>query len=235
MLESDLKASVLNTLRSSGAMRAGDIIASEFVLGRKNCRADLAILSDEFIGIEIKSEHDGLKRLESQLDSYLTSFDKVHLVVAEKHLVAATRLVPSSVSLWVESRRTLTQVTSGGPSRLSAAGLADLLTLDELKKLVGPQGRTQRSALMFAAAALPSRDVRGAVLTSFRRGYQNTSASFWEQCKGRKIREEHLALLSPYADARRQHANANAQAKEFWRNWVDVMQANAESLNPSFG
>lgn len=57
-------------------------------------RVDLAIISEELIGIEIKGPKDKLDRLPNQIKYYSKCFDKVILVVDEALSTEATALIP---------------------------------------------------------------------------------------------------------------------------------------------
>jgi hypothetical protein len=61
------------------------IFINEYGINGKNV-VDFALFKDDyFIGFEIKSEADNLKRLMGQLKSYLKLFDYIYLIVHEKH------------------------------------------------------------------------------------------------------------------------------------------------------
>jgi hypothetical protein len=94
--EMDLKCLYLERSRRLGLIDANSIIASEYSLGQTGRRVDLAILSNEFIGVEFKSKGDSLKRLKPQLDTYVRCFDRVVLVADERHIPNAQLLVPAS-------------------------------------------------------------------------------------------------------------------------------------------
>src|SRR5690625_4537558 len=56
--------------------------------------ADMVVINGEIHGFEIKSERDTLERLPIQSKFYSKVFDTVTLVVSEKHIEKATKLVP---------------------------------------------------------------------------------------------------------------------------------------------
>ncbi len=57
-------------------------------------RIDLAVVNGELTGYEIKSDRDSLERLPLQADIYSRVFDKLFLVVGERHLKKAESHVP---------------------------------------------------------------------------------------------------------------------------------------------
>jgi hypothetical protein len=65
----------------------------EVCLGR--ARVDLAVISDQLIGIEIKSVKDDVTRLPAQAAAYSKCFDRMVLVVDESLVAKATPLIPT--------------------------------------------------------------------------------------------------------------------------------------------
>ncbi|WP_394760628.1 sce7726 family protein [Phenylobacterium sp.] len=84
--EDDYKSIVLNAYRRTNADWRSSVIANEYPLGASSVRVDLAILGREFIGVEIKSERDSLKRLQNQVANYSHYFDRVVVAVSDRHL-----------------------------------------------------------------------------------------------------------------------------------------------------
>lgn len=58
-------------------------------------RIDLAVIDDTLDGYEIKGPQDDLRRLEGQAVAYSQVFDRLTLVVTERHLERAVCLVPT--------------------------------------------------------------------------------------------------------------------------------------------
>jgi hypothetical protein len=73
------------------------LIVNEFVLGFEPARVDVALVSDDLVGFEIKSEADSLTRLETQVPSYNKVFDYMILVASERHV---QRYVQGHVPDW---------------------------------------------------------------------------------------------------------------------------------------
>src|SRR4029077_16865607 len=65
----------------------------EVCLGR--ARVDLAVISDQLIGIEIKSVRDDVTRLPAQAAAYSKCFDRMVLVVDESLVAKATPPIPT--------------------------------------------------------------------------------------------------------------------------------------------
>ena len=57
-------------------------------------RVDIAVLNGSMHGFEIKSTRDTLERLPRQCEAYGKCFDRVTLVVSEKHLEGALAIIP---------------------------------------------------------------------------------------------------------------------------------------------
>jgi len=70
------------------------IILDEMPVPGHAARIDVAVVNGELHGFEIKSDADTLKRLASQQIAYSALFDRLTLVVGERHYVAAMEIIP---------------------------------------------------------------------------------------------------------------------------------------------
>ncbi len=70
-------------------------LVEEMEICAGKARADMAVISDQLIGIEIKGPQDNLDRLPGQVDKYSKCFDRVVLVVHELLANDAVRLIPT--------------------------------------------------------------------------------------------------------------------------------------------
>lgn len=123
------------------------MIIEELGLCRGTVRVDIAVVNGVLKGYEIKSDQDTLLRLSSQAATYNRIFDMVTVVVAERHLRTAERLIPlwwaiqvakggsSSVPLEIEYVRG----ESTNPS-VDPGSLVQLLWRDEVLELLGQIG-----------------------------------------------------------------------------------------------
>ena len=223
MREAELKALTLAELRSRRLLRHGDIIVSEYVVAGSARRADLAVMSRHFIGVEIKSEFDTLKRLSGQMTTYASTFDKVILVVAEKHAVAALQEAPEGTEVWqFDNSGRCIVLKAGATAEPRMQGRLPLLTTSALRRLTGSGAEASRRELMHRASvvneALLDRELR----SFFAERYGSTSLDFWAACKGRKVRPAHIQLLSLYAPTRRAQIAAQTEERAFWKNWAQV-------------
>lgn len=71
------------------------IILNELGLKNGESRADIAVFNGKMIGYEIKTEKDNLSRLTSQVKNYSQVFDKAFIIVAEKHVQEAKKIIPN--------------------------------------------------------------------------------------------------------------------------------------------
>ena len=95
-------------------------------------------------GYEIKSDQDTLLRLESQAATYNRIFDTMAIVVAERHLRATERLIPSWWAIQVATAESsvglvkIETVRSESPNPdVDANSLVQLLWRDEVLELLG--------------------------------------------------------------------------------------------------
>ncbi len=70
------------------------LVVDELGLQHGKCRADIAVINGLLIGYEIKSDADSLNRLNDQIASYNSVFDRVSAIVAVCHLEEAITRIP---------------------------------------------------------------------------------------------------------------------------------------------
>lgn len=73
-------------------------------------RVDIAVINGELSGFELKSDSDNLLRLPQQADIYSRVFDRMTLVVGQKHAAKAVELIPAwwGVVVATQGKRSLT-------------------------------------------------------------------------------------------------------------------------------
>lgn len=95
MRDHDVRMAVRNWL---GVLHAGDPdtrVVEEMGVWSGTVRVDLAVINGELTGIELKSDRDTLDRLPLQAQIYSKVFDKIIIVVGEKHAEKAYNRIPS--------------------------------------------------------------------------------------------------------------------------------------------
>lgn len=70
------------------------VVVDELGLQHGRFRADIAVVNGHLAGFEIKSDFDRLIRLHSQVEGYSSVFDRVTLILTDKHAAKATSLIP---------------------------------------------------------------------------------------------------------------------------------------------
>jgi hypothetical protein len=71
------------------------LVIDELGLEHGKCRADIAVINGHLDGFEIKSDADSLSRLSQQIISYNAVFDHSSIVLEERHLSKAIRMIPT--------------------------------------------------------------------------------------------------------------------------------------------
>jgi hypothetical protein len=232
--EASIKAAFLNYQIAIGAIDRTWRLSSEYGFDNSTRRADLALLGQgRFIGVEIKSERDTLKRLSGQLDAYLQTFDEVILVVAERHLTAALKICPDAVSIYlISSQGEISTV------RISAPRLADVVLINkrrllhglskrELLTLVdsGTIKRQSRANLIEDAVMMPISTIRDALHASFNQRFKTTSDNFWRRTKNKRINISHMNTLSRFAKRRNEWIKLHKKTELFWKSWSKEAEA----------
>lgn len=147
----------------------------ELVLMRGKHRVDVAVLNDEFHGFEIKSASDNLERLPAQQNCYSKVFDRISLVIDERHVERAVAIVPPCWGLLAVRRAPQgTVIDEIWPARrnfkLDPHSLAQLLWRDEAIQILAERNlargfRSKPRKLLWKAVAekLSLEDLRNAV------------------------------------------------------------------------
>jgi len=73
------------------------VMLSEFRVG--NCKADVVILNGTSTVYEIKSEYDSFDRIENQIRSYMSVFDRVNVITSKSQIPKITNILPDEIGL----------------------------------------------------------------------------------------------------------------------------------------
>lgn len=191
LTEAQIKALVLGYLRRTGAINGRTVVANEFRLGHTSVRSDLALLSNSFIGVEIKSDLDSLRRLHNQVAAYSRHFERFIVVAALRHARSLDFSTISQAEIWVVQKNgTIEPLTEREPKK--NVNYKGLMTLKETRKFFdAPNMRSE--------GCVSERDGFAAAFTS---RYGKTSEIFWDSVQGRKITVSDLRNLSRFREAR---------------------------------
>lgn len=219
LTEREIKAVCLSTLQRLGRIDADTTIASEFPVKGAASRIDLALLTKTiFVGVEIKSERDSLRRLRNQIETFSASFDLLIVVLAGKHASVEVEL-PPNVELWELHSHKLVRHKAIRKVR-QGESLSKLLTKRRLRSL-------QRMH-----SVLPTKIVRKALFEEFQARYRATSKAFWAKAeKIGMIREEDLALLSPHNQLRLDRLKTLHQERELLKRWSKYYSDHSSSVS----
>jgi hypothetical protein len=94
MTEQQIRLDIRVRLRRLLRHLTGTKLVEELDICAGKARADMAIITDRLVGIEIKGPDDRLSRLPRQVEHYSRCFDEVFLVVDEALSEEASTLVP---------------------------------------------------------------------------------------------------------------------------------------------
>ena len=132
-------------LEEEHAAETDTVIVDELGLCRGQNRVDVVVVNESLHGYEIKSDRDTLRRLPAQIDMYGRVFDRATLVVGEKHLIGATKLVPEWWGVTVAAQRrgqpVLRAVRKGRKNQArDPRALVELLWLSEAMSILENRG-----------------------------------------------------------------------------------------------
>ncbi|WP_250492562.1 sce7726 family protein [Caballeronia sp. GAWG1-1] len=122
--------------------KVSDVFINELCIVDKTCRVDLVHANGRFIGFEVKSEADTLKRWPQQMDAYLRIFDEVWLCCHRKHALRGAETSDPAVGIIIIDE--LSSLAILRPAQynkkvnpLALAGLLWRKELDQLCSLYG--------------------------------------------------------------------------------------------------
>lgn len=95
LLDEDIRKVLIERIRSRLGETNEAVILEELGMSYNSAIIDIAVISDESHGFEIKGTEDTLSRLPSQVKVYGKHFKRITVVVASKHLNCALKVVPS--------------------------------------------------------------------------------------------------------------------------------------------
>jgi hypothetical protein len=177
MRDADVRQVLRDRLQATAVIDDGARLVEELGLSMGSVRADMAVVNGILKGYEIKSEQDTLARLKVQASLYSQVFDTVTLVVAERHLKKAARLVPDWWGIEVASVDQSSSAVELNPvrdeqlnSEVDAFTLAQLLWRDEVLSILrntggAPALSSKPRAFLWKslAEAMPLCDLKAAV------------------------------------------------------------------------
>lgn len=203
--EADLKAIVLDRLGRSESI-GKPVVANEYCLGETAVRVDLAVLSKDFIGVEVKSERDSLRRLPHQMAAYGKYFDHIILAVSPNHVPNLNWTELRAAEVWSISEGGRVNVISEPTIFSNQSCRSGLMTAD--------QSRRHR-----LTAASTEAEIEDAFRAEFERRFGQTSSTFWRSVKGRRITRTDIETLSRFKDRRRSISEWSQAQEDEWAAW----------------
>ena len=103
---------------------------TEFRAGK--CKADVVVVNGTSTVYEIKSEYDSLKRLRSQIQSYLDIFDHVNVITFKEQSAQIDSILPDQVGILIVTDRNTISVVRD--SRSNKENINTSILFDSLRK-----------------------------------------------------------------------------------------------------
>lgn len=94
MRDRDVRSALMQKLNIEFSKDPHTRIVEEMGIWSGSVRIDVAVINGELSGFELKSDRDTLERLPLQADLYSRVFDRVTLVVGERHAEQALGIIP---------------------------------------------------------------------------------------------------------------------------------------------
>jgi len=94
LLDKNIRPALKTRLHKCHKKEPETVILDELGICRGESRVDVVLVNGSIHGFEIKSDRDSLQRLSSQIKLYSKVLDRATLVVGERHLHEAVKILP---------------------------------------------------------------------------------------------------------------------------------------------
>jgi hypothetical protein len=181
--ETRLKAAVIDRLIDKAHVDDDAVLVSEMTVANWSRRADVVLANGSLWGFEIKSEVDSLSRLPGQISTFLSHFEKLTIVAAERYSVAVQRMLPDGVGLWIMTADGLKEKLRPRYRALEPEAAIGLMTASELRTLMMCNGHSALSSATRAhledmAIKLPNGDLASAARDAVKRRHRQRHSDF---------------------------------------------------------
>jgi len=204
--EHDIKMALIVRLHQKGLLDNA-VLINEMVVAKWSRRADLALANGTLQAFEIKSDYDSLKRLDGQLETFNSRFEKVTVVCAPKFTVEVLSRVSHETEVLEVSKNNdsiIFKVIQRGKTRniKDKKILIGFLLKKEIQLLLRNNGlphavNLAREELESECLKLSVSSIRSFVLDTLKNRYQETSDKIKEKlCSSSSLLKSDLYLLS---------------------------------------
>lgn len=243
--EADYKAITINWLFSKGYLEHDAVLINELPVDNFTRRADLVVANGKLHAFEIKSDADSLVRLEGQIDTYISFFDKVTVVCSAKFTMKALEILPAEVEIVELSNKshksTLKIKRRGKISKISDCSyylsFVDKRSLILFLKSKGfsCSASYRREQIYKIFAKIPQKHWRKFVLDYLKIKYKDSYSNFLTRKNG-DVEIVDLENLSPNRLRMRLHSDPTSSSDEMpIQRWWDnsVCNENEEFIDIS--
>ncbi|RRO01531.1 sce7726 family protein [Pectobacterium aquaticum] len=185
--EQDIKIAFIDWLFKKGLLDDAAII-NEMVVANWSRRADLAVANGHLQAFEIKSDFDSLKRLDGQLETFTSRFEKVTVVCAPKFTYEVTKKVTPDVGVieYLNDNKGIRFkiIQRGRISPITNKKVyISFLLKKELQLLLTENyknyfSESSRNSLEHLAEKIPLSKIRCFVLNAIKKRYKETSDNY---------------------------------------------------------
>lgn len=205
--EADYKIATIEWLVDKGHINGDAVLINELPVNNFNRRADLVVANGKLHAFEIKSDADSLARLNGQIETYLSFFDKVTVVCSPKYTSKALRMLPDAVQILELNNNgehnNIMKMVRRGKTKIITSSYNYLSFVEKkiLRASLKKQGlplsqRESRISMCKKLDSLPQKKWRDITLAYLKNKYKNTHDAFFS-VKRENFTIDELILLSP--------------------------------------
>ncbi|WP_052689375.1 sce7726 family protein [Acinetobacter brisouii] len=136
MNEKQIRSCLINYLSNKHDL-SNTAFISELFINNFTCRADVVMANGQLSVFEIKSKFDTLDRLPNQIKNYISVFENVIVVCAEKHVEKVLEEYESTIGVWlIDESGQFTIKRRSNRQKLDVNSWLTHLPVDELKNIL---------------------------------------------------------------------------------------------------
>ncbi|ATV44550.1 sce7726 family protein [Pectobacterium brasiliense] len=168
----------------------------EFPFDYNKRRCDLLVSTDaEIIGIEIKSDIDNLSRLEEQLRSYYSCFNKVYVACGEKHYKEIRQIKGNFGIIYITKDALSIKRKAKVKKELNIIAILDMCDKASLEKITNIKSSNKSELIMMIVSKYTKNEIYAIHHQAIHEKVSKIYSTFMAE-KGDVITREDITLLS---------------------------------------
>ncbi|EAA8812187.1 sce7726 family protein [Salmonella enterica subsp. enterica serovar Agama] len=172
------------------------VLNFEFPFDHNKRRCDLLISTgEEIIGVEIKSDIDNLSRLEDQLRSYYSCFNRVYVACGKKHYKAISKIKGNFGIIYITKNSLSIKRKAKAKKELNIIAILDMCDKTSLEKITNIKSSNKYDLIMSIVRKYTKNEIYAIHRQAIHEKVAKIYSTFMSE-KGDVITREDITLLS---------------------------------------